>query len=329
MKFGIEFVPHEPIDRVIELAKRAEEADFEYCWITDHYNNRNVYSSLTAIAQKTEKMKIGPGVTNPYIIHPAATASSIASIDEISGGRAILGISAGDRTVLSALGVKLERPFPAVSEAIQIIRRLLAGERVDFDGEIFKLKGAKLNFKPERRIPIYIGAQGPKMLRLTGEISDGALINASHPLDLNYAMSEIKRGADEAQRPLEEIDIAAYTSFSVADSDEKAKKAAKPVVAFIVSATPSAVLERHGIPTEDASRVREALKSGKFGEAVTSVTEAMLDSFCVHGTPTDCIKRIGEILKSGITQFVVGSPIGPDPKASIEIIRSKVMPSFR
>lgn len=329
MRFGIEFVPYEPVEKVVELARKAEEGGFEYCWVTDHYNNRNVYSFLTAIAQNTEKMMIGPGVTNPYLIHPAVTASAIASIDEISKGRAILGISAGDRTILSSLGVKLEKPLATMSESIQIIRGLLAGEKINFEGKIFRMTGVKLSFKPKHEIPIYLGAQGPEMLRLAGKISDGALVNASHPLDLNYAVSRIRSGADEAGRDSKEIDIAAYTSFSVADSDEKAKEAAKPVVVFIVSATPSVVLERHGIPTEDASKVRGALKSGKFGEAMASITEAMLNSFCIHGTPADCTKRIEEISKSGVTQLVIGSPIGPDPLTSIGIIRNEIMPSFR
>ena len=329
MRFGIEFVPYEPVEKVVKLTRKAEEAGFEYCWVTDHFQNRNVYSFLTTIAQNTEKIIIGPGVTNPYLIHPAVTASAIASIDEISKGRAILGISAGDRTILSSLGVKLEKPLTTMSESIQIIRRLLAGEKVNFGGKIFSLSGVKLNFKPKHEIPIYMGAQGPEMLSLAGKISDGALVNASHPLDLNYAVSRIRSGAEEVGRSPEEIDITAYTSFSVADSKEKAKEAAKPVVVFIISATPSVVLERHGIPIEDASKVKEALKAGKFGEAMAGITEAMLNSFCIHGTPADCIKRMEEISKSGVTQLVIGSPIGPDPSASIGIIRDEIMPSFR
>lgn len=329
MRFGIEFVPHEPVKKVVELARNAEEAGFEYCWVTDHYNNRNVYSFLTAIAQNTKKIMIGPGVTNPYLIHPAVTASAIASIDEISNGRAILGISAGDRTILNSLGVKLERPLETVSESVQIMRKLLTGTRIDFEGKIFRLKGVKLNFKPKREIPIYMGAQGPKMLQLSGRISDGALINASHPLDLSYAISQIKKGADEVQRSIDEVDITAYTSFSVAASAEKARGVAKPVVAFIVASSPPAVLEKHGIAAQDAGKVRDAIASGKLGDAIAGVNEAMLSSFCIYGTPADCVKKIEEISKIGVTQLVVGSPIGPDPLASIEIIRREIMPGFR
>ena len=141
MKFGVEFVPQKPLDEIVGEAKKAEKAGFEYCWITDHYNNRNVYAFLTAVARETKKIAVGPGVTNPYLIHPAATASAIATIDEVSGGRAILGISAGDRTVLSSLGVELAKPIPTMSETSEIIPKRKAGERMELEGEIYKIKG--------------------------------------------------------------------------------------------------------------------------------------------------------------------------------------------
>ena len=328
MKFGIEFVPYKPVEKIAALVKQAEEAAFKYCWITDHYNNRNVYSTLATIARETRQIELGPGVTNPYLIHPAVTASAIASIDEISGGRAILGISAGDRTVLSALGIELDKPLTTVSESVEVMKKLLSGERVNFDGKIFKLKGAQLNFKPKRKVPIYLGAQGPEMLKLAGRTSEGVLINASHPSDLNFAASYIKNGADEAGRKMAEIDIAAYTSFSISDTETKAKSAAKPVVAFIVASSPPKVLEKHGISDEEALKIRNAISSGKIGDAIANVSDVMLDSFCLYGTPAGCIEKINEISKSGVTQLVVGSPIGPDPSASIEIIRREVIPIF-
>ncbi len=321
-------MPYKPVEKIAALAKQAEDAAFKYCWITDHYNNRNVYSFLTAIARETSQIQLGPGVTNPYLIHPAVTASAIASIDEISGGRAILGISAGDKTVLSSLGIGFDRPLTTVSESVEIIKGLLNGERVNFEGKIFKLKGAKLNFKPKRKIPIYLGAQGPEMLKLASKISDGVLINASHPSDMDFAISCIKKGAEEVGRKLEEIDITAYTSFSVSDTEINAKNAARPVVAFIVASSPSKVLEKHEISDEEALKIRNAIASGKIGDAIAGVNDKMLDAFSICGTPNSCIERINKISKIGVTQLVVGSPIGPEPSDSIEMIRREIIPSF-
>lgn len=100
VKFGIEFVPQEPLDKLIKLAKLAEEVGFEYLWVTDHYNNKNVYETLALIAKETSTIKLGPGVTNPYVRHPAITASAIATLDEISDGRAVLGMGPGDKKLL-------------------------------------------------------------------------------------------------------------------------------------------------------------------------------------------------------------------------------------
>ena len=129
VKFGLELVPNTPIEKVVGLATLAEQGGFEYLWITDHYYNRNVYVTLTAVALRTSKLIIGPGVTNPYVVNPAWTASAIASLDEISGGRAVLGIGAGDAVTLRALAIPQRTPLRAVEESVRAIRRLLGGER--------------------------------------------------------------------------------------------------------------------------------------------------------------------------------------------------------
>ena len=109
VKFGIEFVPDTTPQKIIGYSTLAERGGFDYVWITDHYNNRNPYIILTAIALSTSKINLGPGVTNPYIVNPTWTASAIASLDEISGGRAILGLGAGDNITLSALGIPFKK----------------------------------------------------------------------------------------------------------------------------------------------------------------------------------------------------------------------------
>ena len=127
MKFGIEFVPNEPVFKIAAYAKAAEEAGFEYTWITDHANNREVYSTLAVLALETKKIKIGAGVTNPYTRNPVITAASIATVHEISGGRAILGIGPGDKMTFNALDIDGGKPLTAVKETAGVIRELLKG----------------------------------------------------------------------------------------------------------------------------------------------------------------------------------------------------------
>ena len=129
--------------------------------------------------------------------------------------------------------------------------------------------------------------------------------------------------------PIKSIDIAAYTAFSVAEDEAKAIAASKQVVAFIVAGSPETVLERHGINFESASRIRELIVSGRFDEAFKSVTMDMIDAFSVSGSPSSVAKRVEECLKAGVTQFVVGSPIGPQPYEAMKIIGSKIIPMFK
>lgn len=328
VKFGIEFVPDKSPQKVVELAALAEKAGFEYVWVTDHYNNRNTYVVLTAIALNTQKVKLGPGVTNPYPVSPVWTASAVASLDEISGGRAVLGIGAGDKTTLDSLGVSQVKPLSAIEESVKIIKLLWKGEAVRFKGEVFTVSGAKLNYTPAHEIPTYVGAQGPKLLELAGRIGDGVLVNASHPIDLEFAIRQITQGAKGANRDIQQIDIVAYTCFSVDHDANKAKEKAKQVVAFIVAGSPLKVLERHNIPSELAQKIKEKLVAGDFPGAFGLVTDDLADRFSISGSVDECIRRIKELTNIGVTQIVVGSPIGPNKQEAIELISKEILPKL-
>jgi len=326
VKFGLELVPGTSIEKIVKLSVLAEEGGLDTVWITDHFYNKNTYITLTAIALKTRRINLGPGVTNPYVVNPAWTASAIASLDEVSGGRAILGIGAGDRVTLEKLSIEQKRPLSAIRESVEVIRALLKGETVNIDGKFLKLKDIRLNFKPSRVVPVYIGAQGPKMLRLASRIGDGILINASSPKDFEYAMGIIKEAAGER---LKELDIVAYTAFSVNKDKGKARKKALPIVAFIVAGSPDVVLERHGIDKGKAAEIREALGKGDFPGAMGKVTDDMMEAFSIYGTPEDCVAKIEELLKVGVTHVVFGSPLGAKKEPALRLIIDEVIPSFK
>jgi 5,10-methylenetetrahydromethanopterin reductase len=328
LKFGIEFVPKDPYWKLVAYAIQAENSGFSYLWITDHFVNRNVYVTLAATAIYTNKITFGTGVTNPWMVNPVITAQAIATLNELAPGRVVLGIGAGDKTTLEAVGVEMGKPLTAVKEAIEIFRKLINGENVAFQGEVFKTAGARFNFKVQGKIPVYIGAQGPKMLEMAGRTGEGVLINASHPIDVEYAVKCASEGIQQANKTPGSVDIAAYTSFSVNKELKKAVKAATPVVAFIVAGSPPPVLERHGIDLAKADELRTALKKNDFGKAFSSVTPEMINAFSVCGTPDMCIERIAELQKIGISQFVVGSPIGTNVKKAMGLISSEVIPQF-
>ena len=318
MKFGIEFVPQIPLDELVRLVKIAEDVGFEYAWITDHYNNKNVYETLALIAANTETIKMGPGVTNPYVRSPAISASAIATIDEISNGRATFGIGPGDKATFDALGIAWEKPVSTIKAAIADINTLLAGEKTEGGAQ---LGGAK---KVQDAIPIYMGAQGPKMLETAGEIADGVLINASNPKDYEAAMPMIKKGIGDQAK---DFDVAAYTATSIGPDSEAAKNAAKIVVAFIAAGSPPPVIERHGLPDGFNTKMGEFLAKGDFGGAIGAVTPEALDAFSVCGTPDEFIPKIEGLAEMGVTQYVAGSPVGKNVEESIKLL-GDVIASF-
>jgi 5,10-methylenetetrahydromethanopterin reductase len=328
MRFGIEFVPNMKYFELEYYSKFAEEKGFENVWITDHYNNRNVYSMLTLLAIKTDRMRVGAGVANPFTMHPAVIASAIGTVNEISGGRAVLGIAAGDRVTFDRIGIEWKKPLKRLKEAVEIIKLLHSGKSVKFDGEFFKTNGAKLDFKCGE-CPIYIGAQGPKMLQLAAVMGDGVLINASHPEDFEEA-GKILRANLIADK---DFDIAAYASFSIDRDGDRAKNAAKIVVAFIAAGSPDIIFERHGIEIEKVEKVKNALNAaftkGDWKSVHESVDDELIDVFSISGTPDDIVERIAKLSKAGVTQVVAGSPIGPRKKDSIKLIGDRIIPEFR
>ena len=318
--FGIEFVPDESVLKIGYMAKLAEDAGFGNIWITDHYNNRDVWTTLAVLSLLTNKIQLGTGVTNPYTRNAAITASSIASINELSGGRAILGIGPGDKATFDKMGIDWDKPLSRVRETVLAIRAFLAKEQVSQAG----FKGAQMSFTTSK-IPIYIGAQGPKMLELAGAISDGVLINASHPDDFKFAVPMIRAGAEKAGRKPEDVQVCAYASFSADKDPAKAVNASKIVVAFIVAGSPENVLERHGIGMYEAKAISDAISRFDFKGAMDGVTPRMTEAFSISGAPADCRARIDELLSTGVTQIVVGSPIGPNKESAIKLIGKKVI----
>ena len=318
MKFGIEFVPQIPLDELVRLVKIAEDVGFEYAWITDHYNNKNVYETLALIAANTETIKMGPGVTNPYVRSPAISASAIATIDEISNGRATFGIGPGDKATFEALGIAWEKPVSTIKAAIADINTLLDGGKTEAGAA---LGGAK---KVQDAIPIYMGAQGPKMLETAGEIADGVLINASNPKDYEAAMPMIKKGIGDQAK---DFDVAAYTATSIGPDSDAAKNAAKIVVAFIAAGSPPQVIERHGLPEGFNTQMGEFLAQGNFGGAIGAVTDEALEAFSVCGTPDEFIPKIEALADMGVTQYVAGSPVGKNVEESIKLL-GDVIASF-
>ena len=325
MKFGVEFVPYLRLETMVSLAKEVEQLGFQQIWVCDHYHNRYVHSVLTQLAMETKSVRLGPGVTNPYLVHPAVTAAAIATLNELSGGRALLGLSSGDPAFLWTVGIRQRKPLASVGEAVFMIRKLLQGEKVEFKGEYFSCHGARLRFKPTNKIPIYIGGRRRRMLQLAGEVADGALINASHPTDIKDSVDYINEGLKKGGRPAENFDFVAYMAVSIDDDEEKARKAARGVVAFVASSAPEESLAHRNISSKDVETIRKYLRAGEVKKAREAVTEGMLDEFSVCGSVDKLVSRVKALKRIGITRVVIGSPVGPDPAKSMKLVAKNLI----
>ena len=318
---GIELTPEAPVADVVELGRRAADVGFDVAFASCHYNNRDPFPVLDRLASATEDLRVGTGVANPYETHPVTLASRLATLQESSGGRAIFGVGAGDRSTLSNLGVERDRPLRRVLETIRVARALWAGERVDHDGT-FVARDAGLNYSVDP-LPVYVGAQGPDMLRMAGKYADGVLVNAAHPLDVARAAERVREGAAERDETVRVVsgtpDVTVYASVSVAEDTDAAREAARPPVAFIAAGAPPETLARHGLDAELAARLSDRIGAGRFSEAFEAVSEPMLDAFCIAGTPASVAARF-DALAEHADGVVAGSPLGPERGDAVTLL---------
>ena len=281
---GIELTPEIPVVRVAELGATAEDAGFDAVFASSHYNNRDPFVALSRVAAATDDVLVGPGVANPYETHPVKLASQVATLDEASGGRAVCGLGAGDRSTLRNLGVERDRPLRRVLETMQVARRLWAGERVDHDGT-FVSRDAGLNYEVGE-IPVYVGAQGPQMLRMSAAHADGVLVNASHPTDVAWAAERIAEGLDDRPTERGAFDGAVFASVSVAEDADAAREAARPPVAFIAAGAARPVLERHGLDAARAERGLDPAQRGVSARVIARSTASELAGMDYYRAPT-------------------------------------------
>jgi 5,10-methylenetetrahydromethanopterin reductase len=248
-------------------------------------------------------------------------ASRVATLDEVSDGRAIFGVGPGDRSTLRNLGFDHDRPLRRVLETFEVARDLWRGERVDHDGT-FEAHDAGLNYEVGE-IPVYVGAQGPHMTRMGAKRADGVLFNGAHPRDLAWAAEQVEQGVAAGDGDRSAVDLAAYASVSVAEDEGVAREAARMPVAFIASGAARPVLDRHGLDHDLTESIGESISAGAFREAGAQVSEAMIDAFCIAGAPETVAERTGKLLEHA-DSVVFASPLGPDVSEAIDLLAAAI-----
>jgi 5,10-methylenetetrahydromethanopterin reductase len=327
LSFGVGVPLRDPVDEECALASTAEELGYQFVWANDDRLGRDVFSVLGTIARSTRHVCLGPGVTNPYSRHPALIATALATLDELSGGRAVLGLGAGG-TNHRALAIERRLPGVALFEAITVIRKLLAGSEVTLNGRVIQACQAKLDFVPWRAsVPIYVGARGPKILEVAGQLADGVIIgNLASIEGWAYLLSCVRKGARGAGRDPREIKLVAWFYTCVADDAEAARRAVRPMVATsLITSRP--ILPELGITMPRGfAEIMEAQQWSLEAECVElagrEIPDEIVSAFSLAGTPQECRRQLHNFWTAfpQISQVVI-VPAAGEGQQQIDVLR--------
>jgi 5,10-methylenetetrahydromethanopterin reductase len=297
---------YEPSE-LIQLGRIAEDLGYAHLWYTDIRLFRECFIGLAALAGNTSRIALGPGVTDPYSRHPAVTATTMATLDELAGGRAVLGLGLGG-TSFKELGITVSKPLTALRETVDVVRRLWRGEEVTVQGKIVSLRGGRLQFAPVRdRIPIYFATHGAQVTRLAGEIADGVLIaNTMVPEAVDFYVAQVQEGARKAERSADEIDISIRPEVCIAEDEDAALEVIRRRVAqrLLWTYPHWEYLERLNVSLPPEF---EAIAKGSrsVDEALPYVPEEALFGMGVAGGAEHVASQIAAAIRPGVTSVTI------------------------
>jgi 5,10-methylenetetrahydromethanopterin reductase len=301
-RLGIALPPEGPLDELVALAVEAEQLGCDTVWVNDDRLQKDVFTVLAAIALRTRDLRLGPGVTNPYSRHPALLATAIATLDELSGERAMLGLGAGG-TNHAPLGIERRAPALALREAIAIVRGLLAGQVVTVEGRVLHAHAAQLDFAPPRaNVPLYVGTRGPKVLEVAGELADGVIVgNVASVEGWTYALQHIDAGCRRAGRDPDELALSAWVACSVGHDAAAAIDAVRPLVATsLVTSRPILADLGVAMPPGFARGMETngwSLSRQSVARAASDVPVELVRRFAIAGTVADCRAQVEALLQ--------------------------------
>jgi 5,10-methylenetetrahydromethanopterin reductase len=328
MRFSLRLNNDLALADYVALARTAEAVGFDQLWVSNDLFLRSAPVILAAVAHATHRIELGTGILNPHTIHPAELAMLAATMDELTGGRFNLGLGAGAADFLRWVGLVDAHPIRTMRETIDGVRRLLGGQALAAEGGRF-LRGsgeAYLRFVPPRRTPIYLGAMGPQLLGLAGELADGALPLLLPPEHYFTVRALIEAGMarrDAARGPL---DLAACVWVSVAEDGAAARRALAEKVAYYGQALGDLIHARLGVTREAFAPItRVAMVERDLARAASMVTDQML-AVGVAGAPEAVVERLLPLVRAGAGHVSLGPPLGPDPVRAVELLGRRVLP---
>ena len=350
-KIGIIFKSYEPLSAILAYARRTEELALPggfwfaeaYHWFRQYgYEARGAFSCLAAVAAATRTVPIGLGIGSPYMRHPTIQASEACAIDELSGGRFTMGMGVGKVGVnYLEIDIKEKPPVRIHRDSIEIFRKVVKGEAFAFEGQFYSSRMPGI--APEQRfhrdyIPVYMGATGPLMQRLAGEIADGLLLpGLTSPGFVRIAQDNLAEGFKKAGRTRPpDFPLGGVILCSVARDGHKARSAARRSTAIYVvnkvkNIQNDEILSSSGITDEELAPMRQRIASGN--EDLTDlVTDDMMRKFgVVTGTPDEALDILQALVDAGLNlplmEVVGGSEA--DKLEAIELIASDIAPKLK
>jgi 5,10-methylenetetrahydromethanopterin reductase len=319
----------------VEFGTLAERHGFDYCWFPHDTFMRNTWVLTSALAVRTNRIKLATVGTNPYTFDPCEIATYVATLDEISHGRAVLGLGLHTTDMLAWVGIDAKNALTRTREAVQLVRQTLktAPEKKPepFNGTEFHWNDqAYLRFEPVRsNVPIFVAAYGRDYLELSGEIGDGSLPMITPPESSSLMVNSILKGCERAHRGPSEMNIVGFAWISISKSDpKKARELLKPIISYFGPYLEEEALATVGLSLDDFASIRKELDRGRYDLAKDLVTDEMLQ-LGITGSVSECIERIAKTEKMGINQISLGGPWGPDVPEAIKLVGEEIIPALK
>lgn len=334
MDFGLGFSHTMSLEDGLVVLQRAEELGFKLAFVADQTYFQDPFLIMSYWAAHTKTIKLLLGVTNPYTRHPVQVARSMGTLNDLTDGRVILGIGAGNRReLLLPMGQEQTAAAERTREMIVIVRDLLQGKKVEYRSEYVVADGVKLDWTPKNPdVPIYVAARGGLMLEVAGEVADGAIVGALvSDAGLDYAVGAVKRGADRAGRSMDELTTMSWVSTVIDDNFSKVEERMKNSTAHIIGGAPLPLLKAIGLEDEYVSTLKATYAQGGQEAAKQHVTRREIDMLSVVGSGDDVCTAIERMARHGIKVAALRM-MEPELKGSLaqmERLAREVLPNFR
>jgi 5,10-methylenetetrahydromethanopterin reductase len=338
LRTGLLILPARPPAELAELAALAEDTGYDDFWLADERFFREVYGCLALCALRTRRIRLGPGVTDPYSRHPALTAMAIATLDEISCGRALLGIGAGV-SGFRELGIDVSRSAVAIREGIELIRALLAGQTVTVKGRQVSLTDGRLDFRATRADPpIFIASQRAAGCRVAGRLADGAIMQGvvAEPL-VRFLRDTVHGAAREAGRDPAGVALVARLNVCVHDDRGAARDVMRPTIVRSLSAQRPDFFTFTTAGLTLPAELREQVLALPYTHdpaplraVAPHVPDAFVDACTLTGPPEVIASDLVRLARSGVDEVVI-YPLSVDGRVetTIERFQRDVMPRVR